>query len=117
MTDVNFVDSRVFDPEAVDPETEKFNKKIEALLATMPPTHTKTPQEVREERESGESWMGAIKRLDDARDRVVSSRGQNVTVPGFPDGHGTDLVQPLGEGGGEPRGHVLHDGSARRIGR
>ncbi|MBW1800560.1 MAG: alpha/beta hydrolase [Deltaproteobacteria bacterium] len=80
MTDVNFIDSSVFDPESVDPETEKFIKKLEALLATMPPTHTKTPQEVREERESGESWMGAIKRLDEAKDRVVSSRGREITV-------------------------------------
>jgi len=80
MTEVNFINSRVFDPEAVNPETEKFNKKIEALLDTMPPTHTRTPQEVREERESGKSWMGPIRRLDEAKDRVVSSRGREVTV-------------------------------------
>jgi hypothetical protein len=28
MTEIPFLDPRVFDPEAVDPETAKFNKKI-----------------------------------------------------------------------------------------
>jgi acetyl esterase/lipase len=79
MPESGFLDPRVFDPEAVDPETVKFNKRIEQLLATMPPTHMRTPQEIREERESGKSWLGPIKCLDEAQDRVV--RGRNGDVP------------------------------------
>ena len=80
MAETSMINPGFFDPEAVDPETEKFNKKIEALLSTMPPTHSKTPREVREERDSGESWMGPIRRLDEAEDRLVSSLGREVKV-------------------------------------
>jgi acetyl esterase len=79
MTDIPFLDPKVFDPEAVDPETAEFNKMIEELLAKMPPTHKATPQQIRKERESGKSWLGPIKRLDEAQDRVV--RGQSGDVP------------------------------------
>ncbi len=74
MAEINILNPGVFDLEAVDPETAKFNKMIEELLASMPPIHKRTPQEVREERESGKSWLGPIKRLDDeaqeANDRI-----------------------------------------------
>ena len=50
MSEIPFLDTRVFDPEAVDPETAKFNKKIEQLLAMMPPTHKRTPQEIRDKK-------------------------------------------------------------------
>jgi acetyl esterase/lipase len=83
MTDIPFLDPQVFDPEAVDPETAKFNKKIEQLLATMPPTHKRTPQKIREERESGKSWLGPIKRLDEAQDRVVQGRNGDVPIRVF----------------------------------
>ena len=80
MTDKDLLDPGVFDPKAVDPETMKFNKKLEELLATMPPTQSKTPQEVREERESGVGWMGPVKRLDEAQDRTIQGRGRDVPV-------------------------------------
>jgi acetyl esterase/lipase len=83
MTDIPFLDPRVFDPEAVHSETAKFNKKIEQLLATMPPTHKRTPQEIRDERESGKSWLGPIKCLDEAQDRVVQGRNGDVPIRVF----------------------------------
>ena len=83
MAKLSLLDPRVFDPEAVDPETAKFNEKIEQLLATMPPTHKSTPQKIREERESGKSWLGPIKLLDEAQDRVVRGRSGDVPVRVF----------------------------------
>ena len=83
MAKLSILDPRVFEPEAVDPETAKFNEKIEQLLATMPPPHKSTPQKIREERESGKSWLGPIKRLEEAQDRVVEGRNGDVPVRVF----------------------------------
>ena len=83
MTRINLPNPRVFGPEAVDPETAKFNKMIEELLATLPPAHERTPQEVRDERESGKSWLGPIKRLEEAQDRVIQGKGGDVPVRVF----------------------------------
>jgi acetyl esterase len=83
MAELTLLDPRVFKPEAVDPETAKFNKKIEQLLATMPPAHESTPQKIRDERESGKSWLGPIRRLDEAEDRVVKGRNGDVPVRTF----------------------------------
>jgi len=83
MAEINILKG-VFDLEAVDTETAKFNKMIEELLASMPPIHKRTPQEVREERESGKSWLGPIKRLDDeAQERVVKGRSGDVPIRVF----------------------------------
>jgi len=83
MTELNTLDSRIFEPEALDPETVKFNKKLERLLSTMPPTHTRTPQEVREERESGKGWMGPIRRLDQGEYRMVPGQDHDVPIRVF----------------------------------
>ncbi|KPJ52655.1 MAG: hypothetical protein AMJ37_02510 [Dehalococcoidia bacterium DG_18] len=83
MTGIENPSPSVFDPEAVDPETAKFNKRLEKILATMPPPHTRTPQEVREDRESGKSWMGPIKRLNEGQDRVVRGQGREVPIRVF----------------------------------
>jgi acetyl esterase/lipase len=79
MAEIKDLNREVFDPEAVDAETATFNKKLEALLATMPPSHKMTPQEIRKERESGKSWMGPIIRLDEGQDRIV--KGVNREIP------------------------------------
>jgi acetyl esterase len=83
MTGIENLSPSVFEPEAVDPETAKFNKRLERVLATMPPPHTRTPQEVREDRESGKSWMGPIKRLDEGQDRVVRGQGREISIRVF----------------------------------
>lgn len=80
MNRFELVDPRLFKPEAVDSETSRFNRNLERLLASMPPVHTKTPQEVREARESGKSWLGPIKRLDKAKNRTVRGLGRDVPV-------------------------------------
>jgi acetyl esterase len=80
LTDITSLSPEVFAPEAVDPDTARFNKMIEDLMATMPPPHKMTPQKLREERESGRGWMGPVKRLDEAEDRVVPGPKRDVAV-------------------------------------
>jgi acetyl esterase/lipase len=77
---IDLVDPRVFDPSSIDRETVKFNKGLERLIASLPPSHTRTIQELREEAESGKGWMGRFKRLAEAKDRMVSSGNRSVTV-------------------------------------
>jgi len=72
-----------FVPEAVDEETRVFNERLEALLSTAPPFHTKTPREIREAQERGEVWPGRITRLENGEDRVVSSPAGGVPVRVF----------------------------------
>jgi acetyl esterase/lipase len=84
----------VFDPDAIDAETLAFNDKLEKLLSAQPPQYTKTPQQVRAERESGKSWMGPIRRHTDGRNREVTANNHSVAVRVFsPD---------------QPRGVFLH---------
>jgi acetyl esterase len=73
----------LFSPEAVDVETAQFNEKLEALLATMPPTYTMTPQQIRDGIEAGKSFMGPIKRLDEGQDRVVKGRDRDIPIRVF----------------------------------
>ncbi|PKN62451.1 MAG: alpha/beta hydrolase [Deltaproteobacteria bacterium HGW-Deltaproteobacteria-15] len=80
MTTFDFINPRVFDPSSIDPETAKFNSGLERLMSNLPPSHTRTPQELREEIESGNGWMGRFKQLPEARDRVVSAAGLSVPV-------------------------------------
>ncbi|MBW1780380.1 MAG: alpha/beta hydrolase [Deltaproteobacteria bacterium] len=80
MTEIDLLNPRLFDAKAVDPETAMFNERIEALLANLTPVNKRTPQEVRDERESGKSWLGPIKRLKEAQDRVIHGKRGDVPV-------------------------------------
>ena len=83
MAETEIINPDVFNPDAVEPETARFNRRLEKILARMPPTHTRTPQEVREERESGKGYMGPIKRLDEAQDRVVTGQHHDIPIRVF----------------------------------
>ena len=74
------IDPDVFNPDATSPEIAKFNRRLEKIIASMPPPQTKTPQELRDERESGKGYMGPIKRLDEAKDRVVTGQGRAIPI-------------------------------------
>ncbi|MEJ2723902.1 MAG: alpha/beta hydrolase [Deltaproteobacteria bacterium] len=91
----------------MDPQTIKFNKKLEELLATMPRAYTRTPQEVREDREAGKSWMGPIRRLAEGQDRLIRGGSSEVPVRVFvPDEiHGVYLHM---HGGGFALCHADH---------
>ena len=80
MAEIEMIDPDVFKPDAVSPETAAFNRRLVKVLASMPAPHTRTPQELREERESGKGYMGPIKRLDEAQDRVVPGQGYDVPI-------------------------------------
>jgi acetyl esterase len=107
MPGIENLNSSVFDPKAVDPQTIKFNKKLEELLATMPRAYTRTPQEVREDREAGKSWMGPIRRLAEGQDRLIRGGSSEVPVRVFvPDEiHGVYLHM---HGGGFALCHADH---------
>ena len=83
MTEMKFLHPPQFDLNGVDPETAQFNERIEALLANLTPVNKRTPQEVRDERESGKSWLGPIKRLEEAEDRVIHGKRGDVPVRVF----------------------------------
>jgi acetyl esterase len=69
----SYLDPRLFDPAAVDPDTTAFNAQIAATLATVPPVWTVPPAETREARESGRGPFGPI---------VLSDMAVNRTIPG-----------------------------------
>jgi acetyl esterase/lipase len=83
MAEIEILNRDVFDPRAVDPETTKFNKRLEEIIAGMPLQHNSTPQEIREEMDSGKSLMGPIRRLDEAQDRVVAGQDHDVPIRVF----------------------------------
>jgi acetyl esterase/lipase len=83
MTQYESPNRKAFGPEAVDPETAKFNEKLEALLATMPPSYALTPQEIRKGIESGKSFMGPIKRLEEGQDRFINAGDRNIPIRVF----------------------------------
>ncbi|MBW2031430.1 MAG: alpha/beta hydrolase [Deltaproteobacteria bacterium] len=80
MAKTRILDPGLFTPEAIDPETATFNKRLEAIFATMPPPHKMTPQRLREESESGRGWMGPVKRLKEAADRTIGFSNSEVSV-------------------------------------
>ena len=80
MVKIDLADPKVFDPSSIDPETAKFNKGLERLMASLPPSHTRSVAELREEIESGKSWMGRFRRLAEAKDRVVAAGDRSVSV-------------------------------------
>jgi len=83
MSTKTFYDLSVFDPKSIDPETENFNKMIEETMSSQPPYYTMIPQKIRDERESGKSIWGPIKRLDEAQDRLIPSPSGEVPVRVF----------------------------------
>lgn len=76
----DFLGGDLFKPETISEETASFNKKLESILSRFKPTHKKTPEEVREETESGKGIFGPVKRLDEAKDRIISINGREILV-------------------------------------
>lgn len=80
---MNLLNSDVFDPSSVDPQTNSFNRMMEELLAKTPSICERMPQEIREEMEAGKSWMGPINRLDEGEDRWVRDSKGDVPIRVF----------------------------------
>lgn len=73
-------DPRIFDPAAVDAETAKFNKELERILATVPPTHQVDVAVTRAARESGQGAFGPLQTVDEAEWRDISTAGRTQRV-------------------------------------
>ena len=80
MTDVVDMERSPFDPSAVAPETAEFNAKLEALLATTPEPQTLPPQQVRDQRESGQGTFGPIVLSSLAKERTIHGPTGDVPV-------------------------------------
>jgi acetyl esterase len=101
------LDGELFSLEVVDAETAQFNEKLEALLATMPPTYTMTPEQIRDGIEAGKSFMGPIKRLDEGQDRFVKGRDRDVPIRVFVPGEIQGVYLHI-HGGGFVLGRPYH---------
>ncbi|UCF91219.1 MAG: alpha/beta hydrolase [Desulfobacterales bacterium] len=83
MSETSCVDWKLFDPQAIDPETAAFNRKIEEELAAAPFLYTLEPQVIRDAREAGQSIFGPIKRSDEARTRRVPGPAGEIPIRVF----------------------------------
>jgi acetyl esterase/lipase len=71
----------LFSPEAIDAETAAFNEQLEALLATVEPTHRRQPVEIRAEREAGNGTFGSVVLSEMAQSREIAGVPVRVFTP------------------------------------
>ena len=83
MSQPSIIDSKLFDPAAIDSETADFIKRIEKELSTAPPLYKFEPQDIRDARAAGYSVFGAIKHLDEAQDRKVPGPAGDIPIRVF----------------------------------
>jgi len=83
MSQPSVVDSKLFDPAAIDSETADFIERIEKELSTAPPLYKFEPQIIRDARAAGNSVFGPIKRLDQAQDRTVPGPAGDIPIRVF----------------------------------
>ena len=79
----SMIDSKLFDSNAIDPETADFIERIEKELSAMPPLYKFEPQAIRDARAAGHSVFGAIKHLDEAQDRKVPGPAGDIPTRVF----------------------------------
>ena len=77
------IDSKVFDPAAIDSETADFNKGIEKELSGLSPLYKFEPRVIRDARAAGYSVFGPIKHLDEVRDRRVPGPAGEISLRVF----------------------------------
>jgi acetyl esterase len=88
-------DPRLFSPDAIDPETARFNEEVEKAIAAQPLFTSFPPEAIRAAREEGKTIWGATPTVDAARTRVLPGPAGDVPA--------RVLVPP-----GEVRGVYLH---------
>jgi acetyl esterase len=103
----SYLDPRIFDESAIDPEIMLFNKEIEKMQAKVPPVHTLPPQQVREVRESGQTMWGEVKILDEVEERKIPGREGDVTVRIYVPEHVRGIYMHM-HGGGFMFGRAHH---------
>ena len=86
------LDPWLFKPEAIDPETAKFNAELADLLVHVPPVWSQPPAVTRKRRETGGGPFGPLMISDMAVDRTIAGPAGPLTLRTFvPD----SLVMPL----------------------
>ena len=81
-------DPALFRADAIDPETAAFNKQLEEMFATQPPTHTVPPEQTRRAREEGGGAFGPPVLDPGAIERKIPGRDGDVTLR---------ILEPAGE--------------------
>ena len=74
------IDPFLFTDEAVSGETREFNRELQEILRTMPPTHTQTPQGVRDKRRRGGPPWGPVVHSDHAREVAIKGPGGDLVL-------------------------------------
>ena len=77
------IDSKLFDPAAIDSETAEFIERIEKELSAAPPLYKFEPQVIRDARAAGNSVFGPLKHLDEAQDRTVPGPVGDIPIRVF----------------------------------
>ena len=103
----SYLDPRIFDESAIDPEIMLFNKELEKIQAKVPPVYTRPPQQVREVRESGQTMWGEVKILDEVEERKIPGRECDVTVRIYVPEHVRGIYMHI-HGGGFMFGRAHH---------
>ncbi|HEX2173026.1 MAG TPA: alpha/beta hydrolase [Dehalococcoidia bacterium] len=83
MSDWTGLDSKLFDPSAIAPETAAFNAKLEAQIAALPPMTSFPPQVIRDAREAGKGIFGPIIRSAMAVDRTIPGPAGDLPIRVF----------------------------------
>ncbi|MBW2623072.1 MAG: alpha/beta hydrolase fold domain-containing protein, partial [Deltaproteobacteria bacterium] len=83
MPVTDMFDPTVFDPALIDLETKQFNEGVEKLLSEAPPIYTLQPQEIRDNRESGQSAFGEIVIADEAEERTIPGPAGDIPLRMF----------------------------------
>lgn len=88
------IDPHLFSDEAITDETRVFNKELRHLLMAQPDLLQQSPQQIRDDRREGASWLGPV---------IYSEHADTITIEG--PGGGLDLR--VIDGGGSD-GVYLH---------
>lgn len=99
MSNLSTIDSKLFDPAAIDAETAAFNEHIEKELSATPPLYRFEPQVIRDARAAGYSVFGPVKYLDEARSRVVPGPGGDIPIRVFIPQKATGVYMHIHGGG------------------
>ena len=77
------LDPRLFSPDAIDSETNDFNRKLKERLATEPPLTEFPPDKIRARREQGNTIWGPIIYSDTARDILIPGLAGEIQLRTF----------------------------------
>jgi acetyl esterase/lipase len=98
-----------FSPQAIAPETRRFNEELEKQLAQMPPIHTLPPQLIRDAREQGQGIWGPIVRLSHGEDRAIEGPAGPLPLRVFRSAEPRGVFLHVHGGGWTLGAHDQHD--------